>query len=61
MSEHTPGPWRRGIGNDANRVFDNQGRIVAERTGYADGHLIAAALLSMPQHAVALNGRQRDD
>lgn len=40
---HTPGPWRRGIGNDANRVFDDQGRIIAERTGYKDGHLIAAA------------------
>lgn len=43
MSKHTPGPWRRGTGSDANRVFDSQGRIVAERTGYADGHLIAAA------------------
>lgn len=43
MSGHTQGPWRRGIGNDANRVFDSQGRMIAERTGYADGHLIAAA------------------
>jgi hypothetical protein len=41
---YTPGPWRRGIGNEAKVVFDNQGRIVAERCGYYDdGNLIAAA------------------
>lgn len=38
-----PTPWRRGIGNEANIVFDAQGRIVATRCGYSDGKLIAAA------------------
>lgn len=43
MSKHTPGPWRRGIGGDAHTVFDDEGRIVADKCGYADGNLIAAA------------------
>jgi hypothetical protein len=36
-------PWRRGIGSDAHTVFDDQGRIVADKMGYNDGNLIAAA------------------
>ena len=43
MMSHTSKPWRRGIGNDANKVFDSEGRIVASHVGYTDGHLIAAA------------------
>lgn len=39
----TPGPWRRGIGNQAHTVFDEQGRIVADCCGYQDGNLIAVA------------------
>lgn len=37
----TPGPWRRGIGDDCHNVFDATGRIVAMRCGYADGTAIA--------------------
>lgn len=43
MTEHTPGPWRRGIGNDCHTVFNAQGGIVADRCGTIDGTLIAAA------------------
>lgn len=40
---YSPGPWRRGIGNDCHTVFDEQGSIVADRIGTRDGILIAAA------------------
>ncbi len=36
-------PWRRGIGNDSDRIFDANGSTVADRAGAWDGHLIAAA------------------
>lgn len=42
--QYAPGPWRRGIGEDAHKVFDAQGRIIADRCGYDDGALIACAL-----------------
>jgi hypothetical protein len=41
--KHAPAPWRRGIGNDCHKVFDEQGRIVADFCGFDDGLLIAAA------------------
>jgi hypothetical protein len=55
----TPGPWRRGIGNDANKVFDAEGRIVADRVGYSDGNLIAAApdLLAVVTRLIAFDWR----
>ncbi len=42
--QYAPGPWHRGVGDDAHKVFDSQGRIVADRCGYDDGSLIACAL-----------------
>ncbi len=38
----TSGPWRRGIGNEANTVFDSENRVVADRVGFSDGLTIAA-------------------
>jgi hypothetical protein len=60
MAEHTP--WRRGTGNDCHMVFDSQGRIVAERCGYNDGHLIAAApdLLEALEEVVAISDRRHN-
>lgn len=45
-------PWRRGIGNDCNTVYDAQGSVVADRVGTNDGTLIAAA----PDLLAALQG-----
>jgi hypothetical protein len=36
-------PWRRGIGNGYQKVFDHQGSTVAIGVGVNDGVLIAAA------------------
>jgi hypothetical protein len=36
-------PWRRGIGNECQKVFDGQGSVVADHVGTSDGNLIAAA------------------
>ena len=36
-------PWRRGIGNESNLVFDAQGSTVVREVGTEDGVLIAAA------------------
>ena len=49
MRQHSTGPWRRGIGNDANRIFDGQGSTVAERVGTTDGCIIACALAFLQQ------------
>lgn len=43
FTPHSPAPWRRGLGNDCNTVFDAQGSVVAERCGTIDGALIAGA------------------
>lgn len=56
-------PWRRGVGNDAHKVFDDQGRIVAEGCGFCDGNLIAAApdLLEALVAVVAVADRKTDE